>query len=187
MYIDDDIQFPVLTPNILIHGQPVIMPEEQFHDDAKVKKKRQRYIKRCKDAAWNRLNKEYLRSLRERHNMKNNQRHMEIAIGDVLLIKGDDKHRGKWNIVIVEELYEGKDNVIRAVKLRSRKTHIERPIQFLYLLELTCDTWKRQKKIYQCSKQPLNVNANEFKPRKNAATIADIQIRDAAEANKNKL
>ena len=112
---------------------------------------------------------------------------MEIAIGDVLLIKGDDKHRGKWNIVIVEELYEGKDNVIRAVKLRLRKTHIERPIQFLYLLELTCDTWKRQKKIYQCSKQPLNVNANEFKPRKNAATIADIQIRDAAEANKNKL
>ena len=49
---------------------------------------------------------------------------MEIAIGDVLLIKRDDKHRGKWNIGIVEELYEGKNNVIRAVKLRSRKTHI---------------------------------------------------------------
>ena len=53
---------------------------------------------------------------------------MEIAIGDVVMIKGDDKNRGKWNIGIVEELYEGKDNVIRAVKLRSRKTHIERPI-----------------------------------------------------------
>ena len=49
---------------------------------------------------------------------------MEIPFGDVVLIKGDDKHRGKWNIGIVEELYEGKNNVIRAVKLRSRKTHI---------------------------------------------------------------
>ena len=39
MYIDDDIQFPVLTPNILIHGQPITIPEEQFGDDDKVIKK----------------------------------------------------------------------------------------------------------------------------------------------------
>ena len=39
MYIDDDIQFPVLTPNILIHGQPIKIPEEQFGDDDKVIKK----------------------------------------------------------------------------------------------------------------------------------------------------
>ena len=96
--------------------------------------------------------------------MKNNQRHMKIAIGDVALIKRNDKHRSKWNTGIVEELYEGKDNVIRNVKLRPRKTYIERPIQFLYLLELSCDTWKRQKTVHQCSKQPLNVNASEFNP-----------------------
>ena len=95
MYVDDDIQFLVQTPNILRHGQPVIIPEEQFDDDDKIIKKRQRYIKHCKDAAWNRWNKEYLRSLRERHNMKNNQRHIEIATGDVVLTKGDGKHRGK--------------------------------------------------------------------------------------------
>ena len=75
MYKDDDIQFPVLTPNILIHRQPIAIPEKQFDDDGdddKVIKKRQRYIKRCKDAAWNRWDKEYLRSLRERLIMKNN-------------------------------------------------------------------------------------------------------------------
>ena len=59
MYIDDDIQFPVLAPNILIHGQPIIIPEEQFDDDDdKIIKKRQQYIKCCKDATWNRWNKE---------------------------------------------------------------------------------------------------------------------------------
>ena len=121
MYIYDNIQFPVLTPNILIHGQPIVISEKQFDDDGKVMKKRQRYIKRCKDAAWNRWNKEYMRSLRERYNMKNNQRHMEIEIRDVALIKGSDKHMGKWNIGIDEELHEGNDNVIRAVKRRSRK------------------------------------------------------------------
>ena len=53
MYIDDNIQFLVLTPNILIHGQPITRVEEQFDDDDKVIKKQQRYIKRCKDTAWN--------------------------------------------------------------------------------------------------------------------------------------
>ena len=36
--------------------------------------------------------------------MKNNERHMKIAIGDVALIKGDEKYRVKWNISIAEEL-----------------------------------------------------------------------------------
>ena len=40
MYIDDDIQFPVLTPNILIQGQSITIPEEQFDDHDKVIKKR---------------------------------------------------------------------------------------------------------------------------------------------------
>ena len=94
MDVDDNIQFQELTRNILIQGEPTTIPEEQFDDD-KVIKKRQRYIKPCKDVAWNRWNKEYVRSLRERHNMKNNQRHMEIAIGDLVLINEDDKHSCK--------------------------------------------------------------------------------------------
>ena len=103
------------------------------------------------------------------------------------MIKGDEKCGGKWNIGVVEELYEGKDNVIRAAKLRSRKTYIERPIQFLYPLELSCDTWKRQKTVHQYSNQPVNVNAKEFKRRRNVAAIAEDPIQEAAEANKNEL
>ena len=172
MYIDDDIHFVVLTPNILIHEQPITILEKQFDDDDEVIKKQQRYIKRCKGAAWNRWNKEYLRSLREKYNMKNNQRHMEIAIGYVVLIKGSNKHRSKWNIGIVEELYEGKDKLIRAVKLRSKKTYIERSIQYIYPLELNCGTLKRQKTV---------------KPRRNASAIAEVRIRNAAEVNKDEL
>ena len=177
LYIDEDIQFPVLTPNILIHGQPITIPEEQYDEEDQTMRKRQRYIKRCKDAAWRRWEREYLRSLRERHNMKNNTRDMKIAVGDVVLIKGDEKHRGKWNIGIVEELYEGKDKVIRAVRLRSRKTAIERPIQHLYPLELHCDIYKQQSVQHDQSQQ-LNVNAREFKPRRTAAVIADIRMND---------
>ena len=54
--------------------------------------------------------------------------HMEIAIGDLVLIMGDNKHRDKQNIGIVEELYEGKNNIIGAVKPWSKKTYFERSI-----------------------------------------------------------
>ena len=119
--------------------------------------------------------------------MKNNQRHMETAAGGVVLIEKYDKHKSKWNVSIVGELYEVKDNTVRAVKLLSKKTYIERPIQFFYPLELSCDTQKRQKTVHQCRKQPLNVNASEFKPRRNAAAIPEVQIRDAAGMNKYEL
>ena len=54
-------------------------------------------------------------------------------------------------------------------------------------LELNCDTWKRQKTVHQCSKQPLNASTSKFKPRRNAAAIAEVRIWDAAEANKDEL
>ena len=39
MYINDHIQFPILTPNILIYGQPITVPEEQVDDDDKIIKR----------------------------------------------------------------------------------------------------------------------------------------------------
>ena len=46
IYINDDIQFPVLVPNIPIYGQPITIPEQQFHHDDEVIKKRLIYINR---------------------------------------------------------------------------------------------------------------------------------------------
>ena len=40
---------------------------------------------------------------------------MQISLGDIVLIKGDEKHRGEWDIGMIDKLYKGKDGVIRAV------------------------------------------------------------------------
>ena len=60
--------------------------------------------------------------------MIHNTKEMKIEVGDVVLIKGKEKNKGKWSIRIVEELYKGKDDVIRSVRLRTPKSHIERSI-----------------------------------------------------------
>ena len=95
MYVEEDIQMPVLTPNTLLYGQPLLVPEEDLDEDFPEMKRRQRYLNKCKDAAWTRWTKEYLKALRERGNMLLQAKEMQISLGDIVLIEGNEKHRGK--------------------------------------------------------------------------------------------
>ena len=52
-YIEHDIQYPILTPNSMLLGRDTAMLEEDPEENDKNSwKKRQKYIVRCKDAAW---------------------------------------------------------------------------------------------------------------------------------------
>ena len=129
-------------------------------------------MQRCKNNAWSRRTKEYLKGLRERHNLKHDGTRTEPKIGDVVLIKGEEKNRGRWKLGVVVNIFPGTDGIVRAVELRSEKSILQRPIQLLYPLELSCDVKKSGKD------DTLNVEAEEFRPRRNAAEIARIQIGD---------
>ena len=54
IFIEEDIQMPVLTPNALLYGQPIMIAEERLDKDTPGIKKRQCYINKCKEAAWKR-------------------------------------------------------------------------------------------------------------------------------------
>ena len=44
---------------------------------------------------------------------------------DVVLIKGDEKNRGKWKMGIVKQIIPGHDRNVRAVKLKTSKSEME--------------------------------------------------------------
>ena len=88
---------------------------------------------------WSRWTKEYVRTLRERHNLKHNVKPFNLAVGDVIIIYGEERNRGKWPLGIVQELYPGRDGVIRAAKIKTVNGHLDRPVHLLYPLELSCD------------------------------------------------
>ena len=170
-YCEDDIQLPMLTPNMMIFGKANYLMELSPEDiEERDLRKRAKYLKKCKDALWQRWKREYMRALRERHNLTHDGKEKELRRGDVMLIKGDEKNRGLWKIGIVEQLIPGRDGVVRGVKLRAGKSFMERPIQFLYPLELHCDRENRQETV------PLNPAANEFKPKRRAAVDARRNI-----------
>ena len=86
-YVEDDIQLPVLTPNTMIFGQPNLLPEDDVDsmEDGDLRK-RARYIWRCKDVLWSRWTGEYIKSLRERHNLNHTNGGLLLKEGDVALI-----------------------------------------------------------------------------------------------------
>ena len=143
----------------MLFGQPNQIPEEEPTrvNDYDLKK-RAKYLRKCKDVLWKRWTTEYLKVLRERHNLNQQTKEAILKERDVMPIKGEERNRGKWKIGVVEHLIRGRDGVIRGAQLRTGKTHKERPLQLLYPLELTCDRPEQGRG-----------DAREFHPRRAAA------------------
>ena len=175
-YVDDDVQMPLLTPNVMMFGEGFRTPEEDVDNiEDKDLRKRARYLLRCKERVWSRWHSEYLRGLRERHNMTHSGKTNSMAIGDVMLIKGDERNRAKWKIGIVKELITGVDGVVRGAILRAGRDHLERAVQFLYPLELHCDR-ETEPKPYK-----LNPTVEAFRPKRKAATVSQQRTKGVIE------
>ena len=117
-YVEEDIQLPILTPNLLQFGRTNLLPETQNHQlENKDLIMSAWYLKKCKDALWGRWSSEYLRGLREQHNLKHKESKVTLAEGDVVIIKRDEKNCGLWKLGTVEELITGREGVVRGAKL----------------------------------------------------------------------
>ena len=125
-YMEENVEFPVLTLNSLVLGEQLIIPNE---DPENIKdkdiRKCQKYIQKCKEVAWNRWRSEYLT--------------LEVKLGKVVAIKDEEQNRARWNIGIMTGVYPRKDGRMRVVKLRAGKPYLERAVQHLYPLEISCD------------------------------------------------
>ncbi len=170
-YCEDDIQLPVLTPNTLIFGKANYVPEEQPSEiKDKDLRKRAKFLLRCKESLWKRWQSEYLRALRERHDATDPGRETKLKRGDIVMIKGEEKNRSKWRVGKVTGLIVGRDGVARGAKIQTAKSDIERPLQHLYPLELSCDL-KEQTPV------KLNAEAEAFRPVRRTAAVAAENIR----------
>ena len=175
-YLEDDVQMPTLTPNSMLFVGCNAIPElEAHHEEEADLRKRAKFVSRCKDAVWRRWSTEYLRRLRERHNQKNGTREFKLSKGDVVIIKSDERNRASWSLGIVDELYPGRDDVVRAVRLRAGKKFLERPPHHLYPLELSCD-----RDMVQDNTQH-NPHVPPFRPARDAAVAARHRIQQIQE------
>lgn len=173
-YVEDDVQLPILTPNLMMYGQSNVLPETEVDSIKETElRKRARHLRRCKDVLWSRWTSEYVRDLRERHNLKHKSKRLSLKVGDVVLMQSELRNRGKWNIGVVVKLIKGRDGEIRGARLRAGKSYMERAVQLLCPMELSCDIEKNQGQL-----KGLDPESKEFTPKRAAAEIAKERIRD---------
>ena len=141
-WIEDDIEFPILTPNVLITGQNSSLPDENPEIENKDLQKRFKYIRKCKDIAWARWRKKCIKAMREKHNMKTKDLMPLANVGEVEIIESDDWSKGKWTFGTTTDVFPGSDGTVRTAQVKTSKSYLERAVQHLYPLKLTYDiTW----------------------------------------------
>ena len=128
-----------------------------------------------------RWRKEYLSALRERHKMTHKAKKFQPQPSDVVILQSDNKNRGAWPLAIVEETFAGKDNVIRAVRVKTKNGSLEKAVQHLFPKELSCDTPGKTK--------TFNTKVAKFNPRpkRDAAVAARLRTKQVAEADEETL
>ena len=86
-------------------------------------------------------------------------------LGEVVLIRFEDKHRGKKKIGIVTDTIEGGDGAARAVKLSVGTSCLERAVQHLFPLELSCDQPRDEEGCSAVLRAEIGISALLPKPR----------------------
>ena len=175
--LEEDVQFPTQTPNRMLFLDSNILPELQpYQLEERDLRMHAKVLQKTKDAMWSRWTAEYLRALRERHGLKHGDKKCSLAVGYVIIIKSSERNRNSWPLAIVGRLIEGRDGAVRGARLRTGRSHIERPIQHLYPLELSCDREDDRRNA-----TTLHPGATVFRPRRDAAVAARFRVRDLAQ------
>ena len=142
-YPEEDIEFEVLTPSLLLRGRPAVMLEEDLQQlEDKCMTKRLRFVKECKDHLRKRWMSEYIYALEERNRKDAGKDPTKVPpINAIVLLKEDVKDKAQLRIARVEDHITGNDDVIRGLKLRLGNGYlIERPLQLVSDLEMgTCN------------------------------------------------
>ena len=107
------MQIHLLTPNAMLFLNSNLLPELQPHQiETADLRKRAKHLLKCKEAIWSRWTKEYLRSLRERHRAQRGAGGDALSVGDVVIVKTEDKSRGKWPLGIIKNIILWKNLII---------------------------------------------------------------------------
>ena len=80
---------------LTIEDSDYSLDEEEVSDNWK---KQQRYVHKCKEAAWKRWDHEYLAALRESYTLSHNEKPVKINIKHVVTMKGEESWKVEdWN------------------------------------------------------------------------------------------
>ena len=94
-YVEDDTQFPILTPASLLFQRSNRITELEPWRELVDLRNRAKYLRSCKDALWKRWSSEYLTALRERHRCDRDDKSSNLGVGEVVIVHSDERNRAR--------------------------------------------------------------------------------------------
>ena len=122
-----------LTPNHLLLLRTVKTPPGLFDENDLYTRKRWRQVQYLADLFWKRWTREYLPELQKRARWEKPSR--DLSVGDLVLVMDNALPRNEWMMGRVIETYKGRDDRVRSVKVKTKKSDLVRPIAKVCLLE----------------------------------------------------
>lgn len=130
----DPRDLEALTPNhLLLLRSGSVFPPGIFRKEDTFSRKRWRQVQYLADQFWRRWSREYIPLLQQRQ--KWNFPRRNLAVDDIVLIVDDNSPRSCWPMARVIEVMPGRDGCVRRVKVKTKTSELERPIDKCVLLE----------------------------------------------------
>ena len=98
----------------------------------------------------------------------------KIAEGSVVLIREDGCSRREWPLAVVIKIFPSKDGLVRAVKLKTAKSIVTRPIQRLHSLELSNDAGNGDK-VESSIAERVSVGGGSMNDSNRCGTSSEVQ------------
>lgn len=117
---DDPNDISALTPGHFLIGGPLLsIPEADLRQVPDNKLTRWKLLQKQIQHLWNRWHKTYLNQLQQRSKWKTNGK-VQLKINDIVIIKDENLPIQRWPLGKIIEVHPGRDNVIRAVSLKTK-------------------------------------------------------------------
>ena len=178
----DNEESQVLTPSMIMWGKNCHILEDIDVEENDLTKM-QRRLSNARQHVWQRWEKEYLHSLMGVHRITKSDTCIP-KLGEIVLVLGEEKNRGKWKKGKVVSHVKGRDGVVRGVTLLHKGHIIERPLQAVCPLEIR-SCIPEEAKDERVEEDATEERRNEEKPKRNAAMNAAMKTKMILEDNES--
>lgn len=129
----NDLQ-PLTPAHFLIGESLMAIADPDFIETKLNRLSRWQLIQQCVQHFWKRWSQEYLSTLYLRSKWQ--LTHENLQIGDMVLIREENRPPLRWNLGRVSEVFLGSDQLVRTVKVKTKGGYISKAVHKLCKLSL---------------------------------------------------
>lgn len=135
---DDPFDLNYITPAHAHVGGRIIQPlTRNLSDLSQSELRNRRAIDKVQLDFWNAFRNDYLVTLQSRNRWCGTSNNMKV--GDFVIIKEDNLPPAAWCVARIIEVFPGKDDVVRNVRVRTARTELTRSVRKLVRLPISED------------------------------------------------